>query len=129
MKVISNLRRYDINCSQPLRLYKQAKRERRGEVELRREENGRESSSALGTRLESPPPQFLLCWPNICSFVPHDNTFYRDHRNSGLEDSNKEGLSMKRYQKAYPISDFSGLGSLQINKQKLVVSRLEKQLC
>ena len=43
-----------------------------------------------------------------------------------MEDSNKEALSMKRYQQAYPISDFSGLGSLQINKQKVVVSRLEK---
>ena len=67
MQVISNLRRYDIDCAQPLRLYKQAKRERRGEGELRREENGRESSSALGTRLRvtsSPVPpllaQFLL---------------------------------------------------------------------
>ena len=51
MQVISNLRRYDINCAQSLRLYKQAKRERRREGELRRDENGRESSSALGTTL------------------------------------------------------------------------------
>jgi len=134
MQVITNLRRYDITCAQSLKLYKQAKRVRRGERKLRREENGRESSSDLGKRLRvtsSPVPPLLA---QFCSFVrfmghPHDNTFFRDYKNSGSEDSNKEGLSMKRYQQAYPISDFSGLGSLQINKQELVARRLEKQLC
>ena len=67
MQVITNLRRYDINCAQSLRLYKQTKRARRGGRELSREENGRESSSARGTRLRVTsfpvPPllaQFLL---------------------------------------------------------------------